>query len=317
MFMQNKWMPALLSGGLLFALTAFHSMPRVARVKTSSVASAPSQSAWAAIIGAHVPLQGVRWQRAGSPPIALGWTYSPTDSPVGFSGLRVMRLVWRGGRWSPDGILRITNGNFAIGAKSNAGPDHSIVLASEWASGGTDGAGAFVNIVATAQQLMAFRMIPVALPTHLTLGSSRIRETSASTVVQLQWANGRWHQKNLGILATIPSNAYRIHWAVDGGVITVRPSRLIHIAANRPIAVLPPTPPIAGWSVLGPFSSVATAQQAVSSGDAAMYTIQRGIVMIPPLGTSVWVVGVNTDTGPGTPMLRPFSTVVVVASPKE
>jgi len=285
------------------------------RSATSTISvSPPPTSLWKSIVTPTTPLQGMTWQQTGSTPIALGWSYQSYSLSDPFPALNVLRAIWDHGHWKPDGTLTITNGNYVIDTEARRGPDDTIVLASSWSSGGSDNAGAYVNIVASPKSLMALPTVNVIGPEeHMHFIGLAIRETSATTAVTVSWNHNRWIQKNLGILATIPPRAIRLRWsAVESGTILVQPTSFIRISDNQPVAFIPSKSTLSKhWFILGPFPSVQAGELAAESGSYSAVQAVWGIVAYPPPGLSVWIVG--TYSHPNSDNVAEVAPITIIA----
>jgi len=264
----------------------------------------PPTRLWAPLQKGGIPLQGLVIERQGPTPFAVAWAYPRFNSVPFLSLLRVERLRWIAGSWHPSGFWSFQNTNQVEQVDAALAPNHTLGLASVWMSGGSDGAGGFLNIEVSPTRLQAKPFMPVLNPVLSPGSGYQWVENASTTRIVWQWRHGQWQQINQGLFATIPAQAVRIPWGNPSqptpSSVTIRPSQPV---AFIPAATLLPQ----RWGILGPFSSVGQAVTAATTGFVPAYQQVPGLVAYPPSGTSYWVAGLWKADGTGMTNYRIFT----------
>lgn len=297
--------------GLTAVILSACGVPRLSTTTSPTISrrvvSLPPVRLWAALKKGGIPLQGLVIDRHGSSPFAVAWAYPRPNSPAFVSLLRVERLRWFNGTWRPTGFWTFQNTNQVEQVDATLAPDNTLGLASLWVSGGSDGAGGFLNLVVSPTQFQAKPFVPVLNPVLSPVQGYRWIENASTTRIIWQWRHGRWQETNQGLFGTIPPQATRIPWSLSS------PSSLsqVTIGAEQPVAFIPASSLLSqSWAILGPFSSSTAALAAATTGLVAAYQQVPGLVAYPPLGTSYWVVGIWNAGGTG---MKDYHIIAITA----
>jgi hypothetical protein len=233
------------------------------------------------------------------PPLALAWTglrLTALPKP-GVPAARWALWRWEQGRWHLVGVTSTTDSNYLVRVLCAPAPDGSMGIASEWVSGGSDGAGAFRNWMATAQGLQPVNgWLSVISPSLTRIGPDLFREAGARDAYSFLWTKAAgWHLVTLGLQATIPAQAIQIPWGLRNGEPVLLSPPPKEVMADGPVAFVPQGELVhQWWQVVGPFPSEAAAQAVAQAGSSALAMAQfvPGAVVVPPSGTSYWVLAV-------------------------
>ncbi|MBX5467667.1 MAG: hypothetical protein K6U14_09300 [Firmicutes bacterium] len=233
------------------------------------------------------------------PPLAVGWTGVKFPSVPGPNTPAARWALWRwtGTRWQLVEVATTDSPNYLTQVLCAPAPDGSVGIASEWSSGGSGGAGAFRNWTARARGLTPVGgWLSVVDPSLTQIGPDLFREAGARDAYSFLWTKAAgWHLVDLGLRATIPVQAVQLAWTLrDGRPVLLTPPPA-SVVPGGPVAFVPEGALARqAWQIVGPFPTYAAADRVVRQGlgTVSMSQFVPGAVVMPPRGTSYWVLAV-------------------------